>query len=345
MKKDLLVTLADGNYVDQAKQLFSSVYWNAGWKGDYMLLAYDIPEKDLKWFSDKGILVKECVAILTGSDNYIGHAPLTTLSKFYLFTPEFMKWKNVVYLDGDIIVRGPLDALAQINGFAAARILNMLRTSLQGQFHDRNKSNNHLFKELESKYDLRRPAFNSGVMAYNTNIISEDDFQNIKNILLHFMDILFISEETVLNIYFYDKWCELSQVYNICPNYEIFHSGCSPDHLKGIVFHTYSNFPGGKPWNPKSPLYFEWKSNLDKADMIDLASPQDSKKTLSEKEEAEYDFYLKNLHKRYFYKFHRAKISTLFRITVDELKIFTSIFLKNNYPIIYRIQRRLRNKT
>ena len=69
MKKDLLVTLADSNYVDQAKQLFSSVYWNAGWRGDYMLLAYNIAERDLKWFRDKGILVKECKAVLTDSAN------------------------------------------------------------------------------------------------------------------------------------------------------------------------------------------------------------------------------------------------------------------------------------
>ena len=39
-----MVTLADENYIDQAKQLFSSVYWNSGWKGDYMLLAHNIPE-------------------------------------------------------------------------------------------------------------------------------------------------------------------------------------------------------------------------------------------------------------------------------------------------------------
>jgi len=29
LKKNVLITLADENYIDQAKQLFSSVYWNA----------------------------------------------------------------------------------------------------------------------------------------------------------------------------------------------------------------------------------------------------------------------------------------------------------------------------
>ena len=340
MTKDLLVTLADGNYIEQAKQLFSSVYWNAGWQGDYMLLAYDTPEKDLQWFLDKGILVRKCEPILTESETRIGHAPLTTLSKFYLFTPEFKKWKNVVFLDGDIIVRGSLESLTDVKGFAAVRVLNMLRTSLKGQFHDRNKSNKYLFKELESKCDLNKPAFNSGVMAYSTDIIAEEDFQNIKQTFFHYKDILCISEETVLNIYFYDKWLALSQVYNICPSYEIYYSGCSPDNLKGIILHTYSNFPGGKPWYPTSPLSSEWKSNLDKSDLINIANPQAPKKILSKREEAEDDFYLKNLHKRNLYKFCHYKMLYF----LWNFRSYTGIFLKENYPQVYKLQRRLRNK-
>lgn len=319
MKNSLLVTLADGNYVDQAKQLFSSVYRNAGWTGDYLLLAHDIPDEELSWFRDKGILVKECQPVLTDSDSYIGHAPLTTLCKFYLFTPDFRQWENIVFLDGDIIVRGSLEALSQINGFGAVRILNMFRTSLKGQFHKRSASNEQLLKELERNFDLRRPAFNAGVMAFNTDIISDTDFQKLTNLLFHFKDIIFISEETVLNMYFYDTWQELSQVFNICPGYEIHHSGCGPDNLKGVVSHTYSSFPGGKPWNLKSPLHPEWKSNLDKADCIDLANPRAPKIELNESEEAHRDSYLKNLHLRYFYRFYCYKISYFFKARVNAL--------------------------
>jgi lipopolysaccharide biosynthesis glycosyltransferase len=341
-KNNLLVTLADGNYIDQAKQLFSSVYWNAGWKGDYMLLAYNIPEKDLTWFRDKGILVRDCEPILTESEIRIGHAPLMTLSKFYLFTQEFKKWENVVFLDGDIVVRASLDTLVQTKGFAAARILNILRTSLKGQLHDRDRRNKHLFKELKSQCDLNRPAFNSGVMAFSTNIISEDDFQNLKKIFFHYKNILFISEESVLNIYFYGKWQELSQVYNICPSYETFLSECSAGHLKGIVLHPYSNFPGGKPWYPTSPAHLEWKSNLDKADMIEIAKPQVPEKRLNKQEEGEYDVYLKNLHRRYFYKFYSYKIR-YFR-KYNKYRLLAGAYLRKNYPQVNKLQRRLRNQ-
>ena len=103
-KKNLLVTLADRNYVEQARQLFSSVYWNAGWKGDYMLLAHEIPEEQLKWFREKGILIKKCKPFYDKKGR-----PKTVLSKFYLFTPYFKKWRNIIYLDADVIVRASLE--------------------------------------------------------------------------------------------------------------------------------------------------------------------------------------------------------------------------------------------
>jgi len=342
-KKNLLVTLADGNYIHQAKQLFSSVYRKAGWKGDYMLMACHIPENDLKWFREKGIRVRECEPILTQSERPIGHAPLTTLSKFYLFTPEFRKWENIVFLDGDIIVKGSLDSLTEIKGFAAAGILNIFRTLLEGQFLKRTKKNGNLYDELKNRFDLRRPAFNAGMMAFNSDIIAEDDFQNLKSILFHFRDIINISEETVLNLYFYGRWQALSQVYNICPNYEMYLSRCAPDEVKGIVCHTYSNFPGRKPWLPRNKLYAEWKTNLDKADMMDIGKPQPPRKKLSSKEEARYDAYLKNLHIRHFYRFCRYKTGYFYRHS--KTRQSADDYLKNHYPGIYKFQRKLRNKT
>ncbi|MCE5212734.1 MAG: hypothetical protein LLG40_14430 [Deltaproteobacteria bacterium] len=341
MKKNILVTLADRNYIKQAQQLFSGVYWNAGWKGDYMLLAYDIPENDLMWFRDKGILVRVCEPVLTESGTRIGHAPLTTLSKFYLFTHEFKKWKNIVFLDGDIVVRGSLATLADVKGFGAVRILNVFRTKLKGQFCNPDGRNKHLFEKLKTRCDLNRPAFNSGVMAFSTDIITENDFENLKNILFQFQKIIIISEETVLNIYFYDKWQELSQIYNICPGYEMYHAECASDDLNGIILHTYSCFPGGKPWYPASPLNAEWKSNLDKADRMDIANPQMPEKILSKREETQYDFYLKNLHKNNLFKFYRYKIR--YHYKYNKYRVLAAAFLKNKYPKIYQLQRKLRN--
>ena len=175
MKSSLLVTLADKKYIDQAKQLFSGAYFNAGWQGDYMLLAHDIPDKDLKWFLDKGILVKKCKGVFTDEEfeklhNSWGskYRPLgfvsIALSKFYLFTPEFKKWKNVVYLDLDIVVRASLEELARVRGFWA---VNDMGWKLKRQFFD---TNLQLFSELKKNYNLNKKSFNSrrhGFQFYN----------------------------------------------------------------------------------------------------------------------------------------------------------------------------------
>src|SRR5262245_46673368 len=116
MAKSVLVTLADENYIDQAKQLFSSVYCNAGWKGDYLLLAHNIPTQKLAWFTNKGILVKETGPIEKRSQ---GNFPAVVSAKYHLFEPEFKKWDQVVYIDADCIVRETLNELIVVKHFAA----------------------------------------------------------------------------------------------------------------------------------------------------------------------------------------------------------------------------------
>ena len=117
--KKLLVTLANESYLDQAKQLFSSVYFNAGWDGDYMLLAHDIPEEKLVWFRDKGILIKKCSPIVR--DNYKGIVSQAAFSKFYLFETDMKKWEKIIFLDGDIIVKNCLTDILEGNDIIVVR--------------------------------------------------------------------------------------------------------------------------------------------------------------------------------------------------------------------------------
>jgi hypothetical protein len=133
----------------------------------------------------------------------------------------------------------------------------------------------------------------------------------------------------------------LSHVYNVCPGYELYLSGCGADNLKGIISHTYSNFPGGKPWRLTNPVYQEWKSNLDRADMIDIAHPREPKKILSKREEEKYDFYLKNLQRRYFHKLCGYKLRYFY--TYNDYRLSVGAYLRKNYPRINKLQRRLRN--
>lgn len=263
MKKNLIVTLADRNYINQAKQLFSSVYWNAGWKGDYMLLAHDIPEKELRWFRNKGILIKKCKSLYHKDFGRISRA---VLDKFYLFTPEFKKWKNIVFLDGDIIVRASLDELTNINGFAA-----MPENILEDQFV---KSSQQLIK-LKKIYNLKEPRFNAGVMAFSTNIIKKDSFSKLKLLFKKYEKVHLFQDQTVLNLFFYKKWIKMPQVYNV-PPYLIAHPYfIKRNKLKAIILHFIGE---RKPWHLEDPFYKEWNDNLKKAELIDLNKTVSAKK-------------------------------------------------------------------
>ena len=270
-KKDLVVTLADRNYVQQAKQLFSSVYWNAGWKGDYMLLAHDIPEKELKWFRDKGIIVKKCKPL---SDNPIGvieiRPPVVT-SKFYLFAPEFKKWNNILFLEGDIIVKASLDRLTKLNRFYGTDVFD--RPKLRNQLAVNNKE---LYNQIKNRYNLNCRTFNSGVMIFNSDIIKEDSFDKLKSLFNEYKELSNFGEEGIINLFLYKKWKKLPIAYNLW-NYSISHScRINIKDVNGIVLHFISSkfFQNTKPWETDDVFYNEWTENLEKAESIDLSKIQ-----------------------------------------------------------------------
>ena len=282
MEKHLLVTLADKNYVEQAKQLFSSVYFNAGWEGDYMLLSYDIPEKDFKWFRDKGILVKkvnpeyfkfkkERVSIISFKDmpTKVSHnhiIPWSVVScKFFLFTSYFKRWRKVIYLDGDINVRAPINNLIKKKGFNAVGDYGHKKASLNGQFFSSNEDNHKLFDQLNQNYDLKSTPFNSGVMVFDTNIITKKTFCKFKKIFIKYAHLSAFHEQSLLNLCFHNKWNKLSHIYNLEPR-DIKLSLEKINKVPAIIIH----FLGGdyKPWDKKNPFYEEWKNNLKKADNI-----------------------------------------------------------------------------
>ena len=173
MRGNLLVTLADRNFLDQAKQLLSSAYWNAGWNGDYMLLACEIPATELQWFRRKRILIKEVKPHCGRESGNNGLLyPATVTSKLCVFSEEFKEWRTVVFIDADCIVRYPLDALVRTKSFAAAR--DWLTTAVIGCQARRPESiEESVYSQQLNGFSLTATAFNTGVFAFNTDIITK----------------------------------------------------------------------------------------------------------------------------------------------------------------------------
>jgi lipopolysaccharide biosynthesis glycosyltransferase len=266
MGKNVLVALADRNYLDPAKQLFSTAYWNSGWKGDYLLLAYNIPESELVWFIEKGIKIKHSEPLDCGSEKF---GDEIMACKCNVFTEYFKQWDNVVYLDVDIVSRGSLQNMNSTNKFGACYSLGQ---TLKDNFIDETLIPKDLWKEATSKYNLESKAFNAGVMAFPTSIIYKDMFADIMTVFKKYVKFaLFGGDQLPLNLYFYKRWEELSPVYNQIAT--LGDTNFQKELLSGLVIHCVRF--GNGPWKEDCVVYDEWKLNFDKSDMIDLQNIPD----------------------------------------------------------------------
>lgn len=279
--RNVLVTLADSNYIDQAKQLFSSVYWNAEWDGDYLLLAHDISEDELLWFREKGILIYNCDDVFDRNNKNTRY-PMSVFSKSYLFKEYFKQWKKIVYLDADIIVTYSLNELLKIEKFGAKPDLDMdlyyqIRLCIDSKSQDDNLIKSSISR-LQQKYDLTIKSFNSGVMIIDSSIIDYNSFDNLKKLLNEYIEILGFADQFLLNLYMYKKWEPIDYYYNtFCINQMVLRQ-----ETINPVLHFVSH--DNKPWNKDHTYFNLWKSNLDKAENINLKEVQKLKKVYTEKE-------------------------------------------------------------
>lgn len=267
MEKKVLVTLTDRNYINPVKQMFSSVYHNSGWDGDYLLFAHKVPKKELTWFKKKGIQVKEVKPL---HDKDFDHFPATILSKLYLFKEEFKKWDRVVFLDGDITVEASLNGMCKQKGFSAVGDVGYIPVSKQfykpklfGEDPKRKKK----FERLYADYDHDSTSFNVGVFTFTTDVIKNDSFEVLLDLFKEYGLMTPYNEQAIMNLYFNNNWNQLPIVYN---NYYIYIRKAFTFESKmsdGIVNH----FIFKKPWKHPDPNYLpRYERNLELAEKIDL---------------------------------------------------------------------------
>ncbi len=318
MKKNVLVTLADRNYIDQAKQLFSSVYFNSGWKGDYLLLSHQIPEKDLKWFRDKGILIKKCKPLINRKISISMTNPVV-LDKFYLFTEEFKRWEHIIFLDSDIIVKSSLNGLLDVKKFGAVFDSGGV-TKIHNYFY-LNENNITNYLNLIDNYDLNKMALNSGVFSFNTNIINRNNFKEILELFGKYESNSVTGEQEILNLYFYKRWKRVPYVYNLPPK-PFINFFKKRFNIKGIILHFHGQ---DKPWQKDNFFFNEWTENFNKSSFINL----------NNRPKGESWGYFKIILYSVFYRL-------VFILNIYFGKI--GILWRNNFPRTYRLLNKLIEK-
>lgn len=278
----VFATLADRQYVEPAKQLFASLHYNAGWRGDRLLLAHEIAEGDLRWFEERGILVHRCAPLFSGRP---GGMPPVLTSKLHLFAPELRRWQSVIYCDADATVRASLDGLLPLRGFwsirDASRFLDVQIASraMRRKRGIASAEARPLLRELRRRVDFLATPFCAGFFVFSADAVDGSDYDALHAAIARYHPISAYGDQLAFNLVFYGRWQALSPVYNIQLNGERNQWDLRPEEVDGIVLHYISP---EKPWLVRNHFYREWAANLDRADAIDAGRIPEGKRWTDE---------------------------------------------------------------
>lgn len=113
-------------------------------------------------------------------------------------------------------------------------------------------------------------------MALNTKIIDKQTFPKMVNLLQKYPK-LWEGDDNLINFYFYNKWGKLPIEYGIFPIGITRYLKIPPEKIQGKILHFMGLWEEDKPWDPKNKFYEEWKSNLNRAEKINLKKTQEVK--------------------------------------------------------------------
>jgi lipopolysaccharide biosynthesis glycosyltransferase len=260
------VFACDQEYVDSAVQAIAALHYKGRWQGDIVLLTDDVSREDIEWFRTRGVSVLSCAPITNHGKFFNDPVPAltrATLLRFYCFTDFFRQWERVLYLDTDILIRGPIDRVLNAQKkFAAVRA--QFPTTVRDVFlptisHEEKAS-------LSQQFDLDAPTFNAGVFSLQPLLFSRDAFPKLVELYKKFGPLTKMGDQSIISAYFGSDWEELPSLLNLQMN-----STAVPARFaSAFVIHFCGTL---KPWHAGHPLFPEWMRMRERADGMDVSHP------------------------------------------------------------------------
>ncbi|TVR77449.1 MAG: hypothetical protein EA412_11145 [Chitinophagaceae bacterium] len=274
-KSAAIAVLSDENYLEAAKQVIYSSFKYGNWKGDYILLAHNVKEQNLRWFEDRGVYILKTSSLIKTEvwEKALGKGkdwPEVVYSKLYLLSPELASWEKVIFLDSDVFVRKAMNALLDFEGFAARE--ESLSRNLMYQFipdlETLGSEHETELSKLKAQYDFSAISFNVGVMVIPTAENTTAKFQKIIDLANEIHGLAYFPEQAVFNLFFYKKWENIPYVYNDFYTHDWFnkHGFWRRKNDKDAVILHCAGKP--KPFEKESIYFSEWSENYKKVDLL-----------------------------------------------------------------------------
>jgi lipopolysaccharide biosynthesis glycosyltransferase len=267
-----LVVAVNEAYLPYAKQVFVAAKTQGGWNHDFVLIAHDIREELLEWFTQQNIRICRADKIIKDFSPRINKAhvwPEVVYAKLMLWHPFFQAWEKVLYLDVDTLIRGDLRPILENNQFSAreeALGMNLLYQFVPDLLY-LNREHQAAIHTLN--LDWKAPTFNVGVMLVPTKNNTQEDFDALVELANKLHGLAYFPEQAVLNAHFQHKWNPLPYVYNDLFVYEWYVPRRQPH--EAVILHLVGQ---PKPWDENSPFHHEWQENMAKVDDFLNVKPQ-----------------------------------------------------------------------
>ena len=219
MSKWVIVLITDAPYFSRVAQTIQEVREEGRWQEDIVLLiSHDLENShEVRQFAQQyhvklhALPQRDYASIYEVWAQYPDHADYEYIMtrrfiymKFYLFDMFFKAWDIVFYMDGGMKIQGCLrrfveackpDGRLLAHSDAYPYYEWKLHSQFCPEFLD---ADGHLRLE---RYDLNRDYFQSGIMIYDTTLITEDLVDSLFSLALRF-PCARRTDQAILNLYF-----------------------------------------------------------------------------------------------------------------------------------------------
>jgi len=210
MSDDVIIMVADGNYMDHAKSLLVNFRRQGEWTGDFCLISPGNCETtDIE---SRGIDVL-----------HVPDADWDFMVKFWAFTPYFHKWKRALCVDIDIMVqRNVQRVFDELAPRLPAILCNLEDGSILGGLQHWDKSagdgreaHPEVYEKLEARYPhINERMFNMAFIFYEPASMPPETMAELRAIDEEFKEANpSKADQMLVNLHLYDRLEEASKDY------------------------------------------------------------------------------------------------------------------------------------
>lgn len=169
MSENVIIIVADDNYLPHAKSLMVNCRRQGGWQGDFCIVMPQ--DADATQIESRGIRIYRV-------------PDKGFMAKFWIFSDFFRKWSNAIYLDCDILIQGALSRLLDALRHRRKPIIAALEDgpALLGWKHWDKKTEEHkaLYEELDKLFPhIHERMMNTAVLLFQPEEIPADTVKTL----------------------------------------------------------------------------------------------------------------------------------------------------------------------